>query len=108
MLINDITYNWGNTGDDPINTLIGSSLDFTIAGELGAFNEFLVGGNRTWKVVLNEGQGISDNANTALSQVSADFFISFEQDLLIAWDWWSNLECDLPINPEVSSVYNDM
>ena len=54
LLINDITYNWGNTGDDPINTLIGSSLDFTIAGELGAFNEFLVGGNRTWKVVLNE------------------------------------------------------
>ena len=54
LLINDITYNWGNTGDDPINTLIGSSLDFTIAGELGSFNEFLVGGNRTWKVVLNE------------------------------------------------------
>ena len=54
LLINDITYNWGNTGDDPINTLIGSSLDFTIAGELGSFNEFLVGGNRTWNVVLNE------------------------------------------------------
>jgi len=54
LLINDITYNWGNTGDDPINTLIGSSLDFTIAGETGDFNEFLVGGNRTWKVVLNE------------------------------------------------------
>jgi hypothetical protein len=63
LLINDITYNWGNTGDDPINTLIGSSLDFTIAGELGAFNEFLVGGNRTWKVVLNEVGANNDITN---------------------------------------------
>jgi len=54
LLINDITYNWGNTGDDPLNTFIGSSVDFTIAGETGDFNEFLVGGNRTWKVVLSQ------------------------------------------------------
>jgi hypothetical protein len=63
LLINDITYNWGNTGDDPINTLIGSSLDFTIAGETGDFNEFLVGGNRTWKVVLNEIAANNDITN---------------------------------------------
>jgi hypothetical protein len=63
LLINDITYNWGNTGDDPINTLIGSSLDFTIAGETGDFNEFLVGGNRTWKVVLNEVGANNDITN---------------------------------------------
>jgi hypothetical protein len=54
LLINDIVYNWGNTGNDPLETIIGSSVDFTIAGETGDFNEFLVGGNRTWKVVLNE------------------------------------------------------
>ena len=54
LLINDITYNWGNTGDNPINTIVGSSVDFTIAGETGDFNEFLVGGNRTWKVALNQ------------------------------------------------------
>jgi len=54
LQINDITYNWGNTGNDPIETIIGSSVDFTIAGETGAFNEFLVGGNRTWKVVLSQ------------------------------------------------------
>lgn len=54
LQINDITYNWGNTGNDPINTIIGSSVDFTIAGETGDFNEFLVGGNRTWKVLLNQ------------------------------------------------------
>lgn len=54
LQINDITYNWGNTGNDPLETIIGSSIDFTIAGETGDFNEFLVGGNRTWKVALNE------------------------------------------------------
>jgi hypothetical protein len=54
LLINDITYNWGNTGNDPLETIIGSSVDFTIAGETGDFNEFLVGGNRTWKVVLSQ------------------------------------------------------
>jgi hypothetical protein len=54
LQINDITYTWGNTGNDPLETLIGSSVDFTIAGETGAFNEFLVGGNRTWKVLLNQ------------------------------------------------------
>jgi hypothetical protein len=54
LLINDITYNWGNTGNDPLETIIGSSVDFTIAGETGDFNEFLVGGNRTWKVALNQ------------------------------------------------------
>ena len=54
LQINDITYNWGNTGNDPIETIIGSSVDFTIAGETGDFNEFLVGGNRTWKVNLNQ------------------------------------------------------
>lgn len=54
LQINDITYNWGNTGNDPLETIIGSSVDFTIAGQTGDFNEFLVGGNRTWKVVLSE------------------------------------------------------
>lgn len=54
LQINDITYNWGNTGNDPLETIIGSSVDFTIAGETGDFNEFLVGGNRTWKVVLSQ------------------------------------------------------
>ena len=58
LQINNIIYNWGNTGNDPLETIIGSSVDFTIAGETGAFNEFLVGGNRTWKVVLSE---VGDN-----------------------------------------------
>ena len=73
LLINNITYNWGNTGDDPINTLIGSSLDFTIAGQLGDFNEFLVGGNRTWKVVLNEIGANNDITNWQFASPSGGF-----------------------------------
>ena len=63
LSINDITYNWGNTGNDPLETIIGSSVDFTIAGETGDFNEFLVGGNRTWKVLLNEVSANNDITN---------------------------------------------
>ena len=44
-----------------------------------------------WTVVLNEGKGISDNANTALKHVESEFFVSFEQDLLLAGDWWSKI-----------------
>jgi len=44
-----------------------------------------------WTVVLNAGKGISDNANTALRNVSSEFFVSFEQDLLLARDWWSKI-----------------
>jgi glycosyltransferase involved in cell wall biosynthesis len=41
-----------------------------------------------WTVIPNEGKGISDNANTALKHVTSGFFVSFEQDLLLARDWW--------------------
>jgi glycosyltransferase involved in cell wall biosynthesis len=44
-----------------------------------------------WKVVLNEGSGISDGANTALKKVQTEFFISFEQDILLARDWWEKI-----------------
>lgn len=69
LQINDITYNWGNTGNDPLETIIGSSVDFTIAGETGDFNEFLVGGNRTWKVVLSEVSPNNDITDFNLYQV---------------------------------------
>lgn len=73
LLINDITYNWGNTGNDPLDTIIGSSVDFTIAGETGDFNEFLVGGNRTWKVVLNEISANNDITDWKSASPSAYF-----------------------------------
>jgi hypothetical protein len=53
--LSDIQYNWGNQGDEPIKTIIGSSVDFTVAGDSGDFDEFLIGGNRTWKVELWQG-----------------------------------------------------
>jgi glycosyltransferase involved in cell wall biosynthesis len=44
-----------------------------------------------WRVIFNEGKGISDGANTALKHVATDWFISFEQDLLLARDWWDKV-----------------
>lgn len=73
LQINDITYTWGNTGNDPLETIIGSSVDFTIAGETGDFNEFLVGGNRTWKVLLNEISANNDITNFQSASPTASF-----------------------------------
>ena len=44
-----------------------------------------------WQVVFNEGTGISTGANTALKHVESECFISFEQDLLLARDWWEKI-----------------
>ena len=44
-----------------------------------------------WQVFSNEGKGISSGANTALKHVTSDFFVSFEQDLLLARDWWEKI-----------------
>ena len=44
-----------------------------------------------WNVVSNEGTGISDGANTALKRVASEYFISFEQDLLLAPEWWEKI-----------------
>lgn len=48
-----------------------------------------------WKVIHNEGKGISDGANTALKNVRADYFASFEQDLLLSSDWWDSITSKL-------------
>ncbi len=50
-----------------------------------------IGKSYGWTVVLNEGKGISDNANNALKHVESEFFVSFEQDLLLARDWWTKI-----------------
>lgn len=44
-----------------------------------------------WSVLFNEGKGISDGANTSLRYVETKFFCSFEQDLLLSWDWWEKV-----------------
>lgn len=56
-----------------------------------------------WTVVDNEGKGISDGANTALKRVEAEYFVSFEQDLLLSWDWWSRIPCYLE-SPKVAAA----
>jgi glycosyltransferase involved in cell wall biosynthesis len=54
-----------------------------------------------WDVVLNEGKGISDGANTALKHVTSTYFISFEQDILLTRDWWEKVPGHLS-EPEVA------
>jgi len=56
-----------------------------------------------WTVVFNEGKGISDGANTALKHVASDYFISFEQDLLLARDWWRRIPVFLDV-PNVAAA----
>jgi glycosyltransferase involved in cell wall biosynthesis len=56
-----------------------------------------------WTVIFNEGKGISDGANTALKHVTSEYFISFEQDLLLAYDWWEKIPPYLE-NPKVAAA----
>ena len=44
-----------------------------------------------WQVFFNEGTGISDGANTVLRKVATEHFVSFEQDLVLAHDWWAKI-----------------
>lgn len=60
-------------------------------------NDASVDGTKTiakiwgWRVVDNEGSGISDGANTALKLVETEYFASFEQDVVLNLDWWRNI-----------------
>lgn len=56
-----------------------------------------------WTVIPNEGSGISDGANTALKHVKCDYFISFEQDLLLNDNWWQKIP-PLVENPQVAAA----
>jgi glycosyltransferase involved in cell wall biosynthesis len=56
-----------------------------------------------WNVVFNEGKGISDGANTALKHVDSEYFISFEQDLLLTYDWWNKIPPYLD-NPKIAAA----
>lgn len=44
-----------------------------------------------WNMLINEGKGISGAANTAFKRVETEFFISFEDDLVLASDWWRKI-----------------
>jgi len=56
-----------------------------------------------WTVVFNEGTGISDGANTMLKRIETERFVSFEQDLLLASDWWEKIP-PLLDNPKVGAA----
>ncbi|MEM3365970.1 MAG: glycosyltransferase family 2 protein [Candidatus Methanomethyliaceae archaeon] len=56
-----------------------------------------------WSVYRSEGYGISNAANTALRKVKTDFFISVEQDILLASNWWEVMENNLP-SPKIPVV----
>lgn len=44
-----------------------------------------------WNVYLNEGGGIPNGANLALKHVTTDYFVSVEQDVVLAKDWWDRV-----------------
>lgn len=50
-----------------------------------------IGSSFGWEIKPNQGKGISDAANTALKYVESNYFISFEQDLVLARDWWEKI-----------------
>jgi len=55
-----------------------------------------------WRVIFNEGTGISDGANTALKNVETDYFVSVEQDLLLAENWWAKIPLLLAAQPKIA------
>jgi glycosyltransferase involved in cell wall biosynthesis len=50
-----------------------------------------IGLKHGWIVIANEGNGISDAANTALKYVEKAIFCSFEQDLLLSDAWFTKV-----------------
>lgn len=44
-----------------------------------------------WSVYTNPSTGIPSGANEALRHVKTEFFVSLEQDLLLAKKWWSKI-----------------
>ena len=54
-----------------------------------------------WDIYANPQRGIPSAANEALKHVDRDFFISIEQDLLLARDWWDRVPSKLA-NPSAA------
>jgi len=54
-----------------------------------------IGKSFGWEIHTNPETGISSGANFALSMVDCPYFMSIEQDLLLAKNWWSQVPCML-------------
>jgi len=67
----EVEFGWGNTGDDPLKTIIGSYLDFQIVGGINDYTEFIEGNNRTWQVKYYEDK--VDTIPFFVGYISPDF-----------------------------------
>jgi hypothetical protein len=56
-----------------------------------------------WTVYHNEKGGIANGANQALTHVHTEVFMSVEQDVVLAKDWWTKV-APIMINPNVACV----
>lgn len=56
-----------------------------------------------WEVYSNPSSGISSGANYALSKVDCPFFMSVEQDLFLAKNWWEKIS-PLFVHDKVSAA----
>lgn len=72
--LESINYTFGNVGGDPLDVVIGSSVDFVVAATTGQFDEFLEGGNRDWKVVL-----LDDSVVFWTGFINADFLTTVDR-----------------------------
>jgi glycosyltransferase involved in cell wall biosynthesis len=54
-----------------------------------------------WSVYPNPRGGISSGANEVLRHVKSDFFVSIEQDVVLAKDWWEKIPVYMD-NPQVA------
>jgi glycosyltransferase involved in cell wall biosynthesis len=95
---------WAKNGESTLPVVL-KRINQVIPREL-VNNRILVDDNSTdqtvqiamtegWKVIPNQGTGIGDGANTALRHVTAIYFASFEQDLLLSRNWWNLIMADL-------------
>jgi GT2 family glycosyltransferase len=44
-----------------------------------------------WSVYLNKKGGVGSGANLALQHVTRKYFVSFEQDVILAMEWWEKI-----------------
>ena len=54
-------------------------------------NSIIIAKSFGWTVFKNEKGGVGAGANLALSKIHSKYFVSIEQDVLLARDWWDKI-----------------
>jgi len=91
---------WAKNGEGTLSRVL-NRIDEVIPHE-NVSNKILVDDHSTdntvkiakdfnWQVYINPNSGIPSGANEALRHVTTPLFISFEQDLFLAKDWWDRI-----------------